>query len=59
MVVRQLKKVKTINKLWSSKIGSILDYSAEGKKMKATLKNVYEQGIQILEESRNNKRFHL
>ena len=47
---------KTINKLWSSKIGSILDYSAEGKKNESDFKNVYEQGIQILEESRNNNK---
>ena len=44
---------KTIDKLWKSKIGSILDYSAEGKQNDSDFKNVYNQGIKILNESEN------
>ena len=44
---------KTIDKLWKSKIGSILDYSAEGKQNDSDFKNVYDQGIKILNESEN------
>ena len=42
---------KTIDKLWKSKIGSILDYSAEGKQNDSDFKSVYDQGIKILNES--------
>jgi len=44
---------KTIDKLWKSKIGSILDYSAEGKQNDSDFKNVYDQGIKVLNESEN------
>ena len=44
---------KTIDKLWKSKIGSILDYSAEGKQNDSDFKSVYDQGIKILNESEN------
>ena len=44
---------KTIDKLWKSKIGSILDYSAEGKQNESDFKSVYDQGIKILNESEN------
>ena len=44
---------KTIDKLWKSKIGSILDYSAEGKEHDSDFEKVYNQGLQILNESKN------
>ena len=44
---------KIIDKLWKSKIGSILDYSAEGKQNDSDFEKVYNQGIQILNESKN------
>ena len=47
---------KTIDKLWDSRIGSILDYSAEGKESENDFKQVYEQGIKILETSKNNEK---
>ena len=47
---------KTIDKLWESKIGSILDYSAEGKESENDFKQVYEQGMKILETSKNNEK---
>ena len=47
---------KTINKLWDSRIGSILDYSAEGKESENDFKQVYEQGMKILETSKNNEK---
>ena len=47
---------KTIDKLWDSRIGSILDYSAEGKESENDFKQVYDQGIKILETSKNNEK---
>ena len=47
---------KTIDKLWDSRIGSILDYSAEGKESENDFKQVYEQGMKILETSKNNEK---
>lgn len=47
---------KTIDKLWDSRIGSILDYSAEGKESENDFKQVYEQGMKILEISKNNEK---
>ena len=47
---------KTIDKLWESRIGSILDYSAEGKESEDDFKQVYDQGIKILEVSKSNKK---
>ena len=44
---------KIIDKLWKSKIGSILDYSAEGKEHDSDFEKVYNQGLQILNESKN------
>ena len=47
---------KTIDKLWDSRIGSILDYSAEGKESENDFKQVYEQGMKILETSKKNEK---
>ena len=47
---------KTIDKLCNSRIGSILDYSAEGKESENDFKQVYEQGMKILETSKNNEK---
>ena len=47
---------KTIDKLWDSRIGSILDYSAEGKESENDFRQVYEQGMKILETSKNNEK---
>ena len=45
-----------IDKLWQSKIGSILDYSAEGKQTESDFKEVYNQAIKILETSKSNEK---
>ena len=47
---------KIVDKLWASKIGSILDYSAEGKENENDFKNVYEQALKVLELSKKNKK---
>jgi len=47
---------KIVDKLWASKIGSILDYSAEGKENENDFKNVYEQALKVLELSKENKK---
>jgi len=47
---------KTIDKLWESRIGSILDYSAEGKESEDDFKQVYDQGMEILEVSKSNEK---
>ena len=47
---------KLVDKLWASKIGSILDYSAEGKEDENDFKNVYEQALKVLELSKENKK---
>ena len=47
---------KIVNKLWASKIGSILDYSAEGKENENDFKNVYEQALKVLELSKENNK---
>ncbi len=45
-----------IDKLWKSKIGSILDYSAEGKQTESDFEEVYNQAIKILETSKSNEK---
>ena len=47
---------KTIDKLWKSSIGTILDYSAEGKKTKKDFKNALDETLQVIKESENNKK---
>mgnify|MGYP001160913652 FL=1 len=47
---------KTIDKLWDSRIGSILDYSAEGKESENDFKRVYDQGMKILDASKRNEK---
>ena len=47
---------KTIEKLWESRIGSILDYSAEGKESENDFKRVYDQGMKILDASKSNEK---
>ena len=47
---------KTIEKLWESRIGSILDYSAEGKESENDFKRVYDQGMKILDASKRNEK---
>jgi len=47
---------KIVDKLWASKIGSILDYSAEGKENENDFKNVYEQALKVLELSKENNK---
>jgi len=47
---------KTINKLWKSSIGTILDYSAEGKKSEEDFNKVLKETLQVIKESENNKK---
>ncbi len=42
---------KTIKKLWKSKIGSILDFSAEGKESELDFNNVMKETIESLEKA--------
>ncbi|MAU36762.1 MAG: proline dehydrogenase [Flavobacteriales bacterium] len=42
---------KTIKKLWKSKIGSILDFSAEGKESELDFNNVMQETIESLEKA--------
>ena len=42
---------QTINKLWKSKIGSILDFSAEGKETELDFNNVMQETIESLEKA--------
>ena len=43
-----LESRKTIDKLWKSSIGTILDYSAEGQENEDDFKDVYEEIIRII-----------
>ena len=45
---------KTIDKLWKSYIGTILDYSAEGQENEDDFKNVYEETLKVLDIAKNN-----
>ena len=47
---------QTINKLWKSSIGTILDYSAEGKKSEEDFNKVLKETLQVIKESENNKK---
>ena len=42
-----------INKLWKSHIGTILDYSAEGKQTEKDFNNVMEETIRTIKKSEN------
>jgi len=44
----------TINKLWKYRIGTILDYSAEGKEIEEDFNNVVNQTIESIKVSKNN-----
>ena len=46
---------KTINKLWESKIGSILDFSIEGKDRIQDFEKVKEETIKTIETAKNSK----
>ncbi|MFL2568038.1 MAG: proline dehydrogenase family protein [Flavobacteriales bacterium] len=45
---------KTIDKLWKSSIGTILDYSAEGQENEEDFKDVYEETLKVLDIAKNN-----
>ena len=45
----------TIDKLWNSKIGTILDYSAEGKKDERDFIQVFNQTLKSLKVSKNKQ----
>ena len=45
---------KTIDKLWKSSIGTILDYSAEGQENEDDFKDVYEETLKVLDIAKNN-----
>ena len=45
---------KTIDKLWKSSIGTILDYSAEGQENEEDFKDVYEETLKVLDFAKNN-----
>ena len=47
---------KTIDKLWKSSIGTILDYSAEGKQKEIDFNNVLNETIKVIRASRENKK---
>mgnify|MGYP001306400133 FL=1 len=45
---------KTIDKLWKSSIGTILDYSAEGQENEDDFKDVYDETLKVLDIAKNN-----
>ena len=45
---------KTIDQLWKSSIGTILDYSAEGQENEDDFKNVFDETLKVLEIAKNN-----
>ena len=45
---------KTIDKLWKSSIGTILDYSAEGQENEDDFKDVYNETLKVLDIAKNN-----
>ena len=45
---------KTIDKLWKSSIGTILDYSAEGQENEDDFKDVYQETLKVLDFAKNN-----
>ena len=45
---------KTIDKLWKSSIGTILDYSAEGQENEEDFKDVYNETLKVLDIAKNN-----
>ena len=45
---------KTIDKLWKSSIGTILDYSAEGQENEEDFNDVYEETLKVLDIAKNN-----
>ena len=47
---------KTIDRLWKSSIGTILDYSAEGKETEIDFNNVLNEAIQVIRASKENKK---
>jgi len=47
---------ETINKLWKSSIGTILDYSAEGKEKEQDFNNVRDETIKILKTAKDNEK---
>ena len=47
---------KTIDRLWKSSIGTILDYSAEGKETEIDFNNVLNETIQVIRASKDNKK---
>ena len=47
---------KTIDKLWKSSIGTILDYSAEGQENEDDFKDVYEETLKVLDIAKNNSK---
>jgi proline dehydrogenase len=46
---------KVMDKLWESHIGTILDYSAEGKKSEEDFNHVMEETIRTILKSKNEK----
>ena len=46
---------KTIDSLWEHKIGTILDYSAEGKKTEEDFNFVYEETIRTINKASSEK----
>ena len=50
------KSQPTIDKLWDSRIGTILDYSAEGKKNESDFIKVFNQTLKSIKISKNNKK---
>ena len=46
---------KTIEFLWKSNIGTILDYSAEGKKSEEDFNHVMEETIQTIYQAKSEK----
>ena len=47
---------ETINKLWKSSIGTILDYSAEGKEKEKDFNNVRDETIKVLRIATDNEK---
>ncbi|MDC1063024.1 proline dehydrogenase family protein [Flavobacteriales bacterium] len=45
---------KTIDKLWKSSIGTILDYSAEGQENEDDFKNVFDETLKVLDIAKDN-----
>ena len=46
----------TINKLWDSKIGTILDFSSEGKATKKDFHHAMNETIATIQEAKNNEK---